>query len=99
MKMPKVKIDKEVSNFATRNILWGVMVLVLAMLYIHNGFVYERLMLETHDREVELKEREYEYTVVQKQLNSIGVRSNVRQRLQQAGSEVKDSRHPNRWIE
>ena len=99
IKLPKIKIDKQVSDFVARNITWCVMIIILAMFYIHNGFSYERLMQEVSDAKYELREREYKFTVVQKKLNGIGVRSNVKARLEASGSDIKDPKRPCTKIE
>lgn len=94
IKLPKIKLDQQVSDFVARNIMWCVMVIILAMFYIHNGFAYEKLMQEVSDARYELREKEYKFTVVQKKLNGIGVRSNVKARLEASGSGLKDPERP-----
>lgn len=95
MKLPKIKIDQQVNDFIARNIFLGLLLIVLAIIYLNNGFACERQMRQLSVSRESLRDAEYRYYVVQKRFNSIGVRSSVKRRLVEAHSPLTDSKKPN----
>lgn len=94
MKSIKLRVDKSVYEFMVRNVLLGVMLIFLIIIYVNNGFACERQMRELNKSKEVLRDAEYRYYAAQKKLNSIGVRSSVKMRLKENGSNLEDSKKP-----
>lgn len=95
MKLPKIRIDKQVNDFIANNIFLGVLLIILSVFYLNNGFACERQMRQLSSSREKLRDAEYRYYMVQKRFNSIGVRSSVKRKLAEANSQLKDSKKPN----
>lgn len=95
MKIPKIKIDQQFNGFIANNLILGVLFIVLAVLYVNNGFACEQQMRRISESRIALRDAEYRYYVVQKRFNSIGVRSSVKKRLEGVNSPLHDSHKPN----
>lgn len=89
-----VKVSEEAGEYLRRYLPVMIFLVVLAMLYLQNGFAYERQLRELDVARQELEDRKYTYISLQKELNGVGRRSSVRVRLNEAGSNIHDSSTP-----
>ncbi|MCQ2344896.1 MAG: hypothetical protein MJ002_08320 [Paludibacteraceae bacterium] len=95
MKKLNIKIDKQVADFFGKNFFLGVLLIVLSILYVNNGFAYERQICRLLKSHEVLKDAEFRYYCVQKKYNCIGLRSAVKVRLEKENSPLRDSKKPN----
>lgn len=91
--------DSQLTEIMRRNVLLGVMLTFLAILYLNNGFACQRQSRRLFESRERLRQTEYRYYTVQKRFNNIGVRSAVKQRLTEAESPLRDSKKPNVRLE
>lgn len=68
----------------------ALFLMVLAILYIYNGYAYEQQVVELNRSEKVLRETKYTYVYRQAELSRIRMRSNLKARLQENGSNIVD---------
>lgn len=89
-----ININAEFGEYIRRYMPVIAVLVLLAMLYLQNGFGYERQLRQLDHSRQELEDKKYTYITLQKELNDVGRRSAVRSRLKKSGSAIADSRTP-----
>lgn len=68
----------------------ALLLMVLAILYIYNGYAYEQQVVELNKSEKVLRETKYTYVYRQAELSKIRMRSNLKARLKERDSQIID---------